>query len=105
MNNLDYHIPKSSLYKYGVSKAGNYFQATEFAKLYRADGVVSVPLNPGNLNSDLWRTQGAVMAWVLRTFVLHPPVYGAYTQLFAGLSPGVGIERSGKWGELLSLIV
>lgn len=31
--------------------------------------------------------------------MLHPPVYGAYTHLFAGLSPGVGVEKSGEWGE------
>lgn len=104
MDNLDYHIPRSSLYKYGVSKAGNYFQATEFARLYRAAGVVSVPLNPGNLNSDLWRTQGPFMAWFLKAFVLHPPIYGAYTQLFAGLSPSVRIEKSGEWGESISFL-
>lgn len=100
MDNLDYHIPRGSLYRYGVSKAGNYYQATEFAKMYRADGVVSVPLNPGNLNSELWRTQGAFAAWFLKAFVLHPPINGAYTQLFAGLSPSIGIEKSGEWGEL-----
>lgn len=99
LDNLDYHNDKSSLHKYGVSKAGNYLHATEFAKRYRAAGVVSIPLNPGNLNSDLWRTQGSVTGTILRTFVLHPSIYGAYTELFAGLSPKVTIEKSGSWGK------
>ena len=87
------------MYKYGVSKAGNYFHATEFAKRYRADGVVSVPLNPGNLSSDLCRTQGAVLSGLLKKLILHPPIYGAYTELFAGLSPQITMEKTGDWGE------
>jgi len=97
VDNLDYHKDKAALYKYGVSKAGNYFQATEFAKRHKADGIVSVSLNPGNLNSDLWRAQGAVMSVILKTFVLHPSILGAYTELFAGLSPEVTIEKTGSW--------
>lgn len=104
MNNLDYHEDKSPRAKYGISKAGNYLQGTEFAKLYKGDGIVSVPLNPGNLDSELYRTQGRWMVRVLRWFVLHPPVLGAYTELYAGLSPEVGIERSGDWGEFYFFI-
>ncbi|KAI4157095.1 MAG: hypothetical protein LQ342_008526 [Letrouitia transgressa] len=29
--------------------------------------------------------------------MLHPPINGAYTELFAGLSPDVTVERSGAW--------
>jgi retinol dehydrogenase 12 len=99
MDNLDYHIPKGTMHQYSVSKAGNYFQGTEFAKRFKATGIVSVPLNPGNLNSDLWRTQGSVMSRVLKTFILHPQIYGAYTELFAGLSPAITIDHSGDWGK------
>jgi NAD(P)-dependent dehydrogenase (short-subunit alcohol dehydrogenase family) len=42
MDNLDYKTDKQVLHKYGVSKAGNWYHATEFAKLYRADGITSV---------------------------------------------------------------
>lgn len=100
MDNLDYHKDEGLMYQYGVSKAGNYFQAVEFAKRYRGDGVVSVPLNPGNLNSELYRTLPGPAAWFLRTLLLHPNVYGACTELFAGLAPEVTVERSGDWGEL-----
>ena len=101
MKNLDYHNDKGSLFKYSVSKAGNFLHSAEFARRYSADGVVSVALNPGNLNSDLWRTQGRAASVFLKSFFLHPVVYGAYTELFAGLSPDVTMERLGPsdWGK------
>lgn len=108
LSNLDYHVDKSPLDKYCISKAGNYLQAAEFARRHSGsggdgDGVVSVPLNPGNLDSDLWRTQTPRAQAFLRRFVLYPPVLGAYTLLFAAFSPEVTVERSGEWGESLLL--
>lgn len=84
---------------YFVSKLGNYFYATEFAARHRADGIVSVPLNPGNLDSDFWRTQGRLVSFILRKLVLYPAVYGAYTNLYAGFSPTVTLQESGKFGK------
>ena len=103
MDNLDYHKDKSAMDKYAISKVGNYFHATEFAKRYKTEGVVSISLNPGMLDSDLYRHQSAVFGFFLRRVVLHPPIFGAYTELFAGLSPEVTIEQSGDWGESLFL--
>lgn len=104
LSNLDYHVDKSPFDKYCVSKAGNYLQGAEFARRHKQDGIVSIPLNPGNLNSDLWRSFGSGAQGFLRTFVLHPPILGAYTQLFAAFSPQVTIERSGEWGKSLPLV-
>lgn len=42
LDNLDYHESRSILFKYGVSKAGNYYQNTEFAKRLKQDSVLSV---------------------------------------------------------------
>ncbi|KAH8726372.1 retinol dehydrogenase 12 [Phaeosphaeriaceae sp. PMI808] len=81
---------------YGVSKGGNVLHAIEYQKRYHDAGIVSVALNPGNLNSDLQRNMG----FVARTFLallFHPPVYGAYTELFAGLAPAVANAKSGTW--------
>jgi retinol dehydrogenase 12 len=100
MANLDYKADKAGMVKYGTSKAGNYLQATEFAARYRAQGIVSVALNPGNLDSELYRRLPSVMRWLLRRLILYPPVMGAYTLLFAGLSPDVNVEKSGNWSEL-----
>jgi NAD(P)-dependent dehydrogenase (short-subunit alcohol dehydrogenase family) len=97
MDNLDYHQDKSSFYKYCVSKAGNYLHATEYAGRHKADGVLSVSLNPGNLDSELWRTQGSLAHAFMRRFVLHPPIFGAYTELFAGFSPEITMEKTGTW--------
>lgn len=102
---LDYEAKNQSQFtKYAMSKLGNYLHGAEYAARHKADGVVSVSLNPGNLDSELWRTQGSVFRWLLRHTVLHPPVFGAYTELFAGLSPAVTMEKSGSfiapWGRL-----
>ncbi|KAL7952466.1 hypothetical protein V8C34DRAFT_319004 [Trichoderma compactum] len=89
--------------QYCVSKLGNCWHATEFAARYKAAGVVSIPLNPGNLDSDFWRTQGKLMTCILRKTLLYPPIYGAYTNLFAAFSPEVTLEKShsfvAPWGQ------
>ena len=99
VDKLDYREEKTWMYKYGVSKAGNYLHATEYARRHRDHGIVSVALNPGNLRSDLWRTVWSHFVSFLRAYFLFPPIYGAYTQLFAGLSPDVSLEKSGAWSE------
>lgn len=104
INNMEDVGKKTSNFgAYAISKAGNYFQGTEFARRYRDAGIVSIPLNPGNLDSDLWRTQGSVMSFMLRKFILHPPINGAYTELYAGLSPAITMEQSGNWSKPASI--
>lgn len=98
MDNLDYHEERTSQVKYTVSKAGNLLHGTEFARRFRSDGVVSVSLNPGNLDSELWRTQPTLVRSFLRTFILHPAVYGAYTELYAAFAPELTIDKTGSWG-------
>ncbi|KAI9852089.1 MAG: hypothetical protein M1838_001886 [Thelocarpon superellum] len=89
---------------YAESKCGNVFLASEFAKVSGKDGIVSVDqsLNPGNLKSPLQRHMPAYQRFVLNP-LLHDPVYGAYTELFAGLSPDVTTEQNGAalipWGR------
>lgn len=97
MDNLDYHIDKPPLYKYAMSKVGNYLHGVEFAKRYKADGVISVPLNPGNLGSDLYRDQTSFMFKIVG-LVMYPPVNGAHTELFAGFSPDITLDNTGCWG-------
>lgn len=99
MNNLDYKTEKNAMYKYAISKVGSYFQGAEFAKRYRADGVVSVPLNPGNLASDLYRDQHSLLFKFMTKYLMYPSVNGAYTEVYAGISPDITIEKSGTWGK------
>ena len=42
MTKLDYKKDESAWFKYGISKAGNILYGKEFARRYRADGVISV---------------------------------------------------------------
>jgi retinol dehydrogenase-12 len=60
LDNLDYHDEKPGTFRYAVSKAGNYLLAVEHARRHRNDGVISVLLNPGNLDSDLTGELGSI---------------------------------------------
>ncbi|KAK8074222.1 hypothetical protein PG994_005121 [Apiospora phragmitis] len=99
LDNLDYHKPLGWFPQYCISKAGNYLHGAEYAARHgSSDGILSLSLNPGNLDSELWRNQGFVARTFLQWFILHPPVFGAYTELYAGLSPEVTLEQhSGGW--------
>ncbi|KAF5013815.1 hypothetical protein FDECE_234 [Fusarium decemcellulare] len=96
LDNLDYQSSRSALQRYGLSKAGNWLHGVEFARRHRADGIVSIPLNPGNINSNLYRDQNLITKLMVAG-VTYSPTYGAYTELFAGLSPQVTIEKTGSW--------
>jgi retinol dehydrogenase-12 len=54
------------------------------------------------LKSELQRHQD-LLFWVVFGWALHEPIYGAYTELYAGLSPDVKLADSGKyiipWGR------
>lgn len=97
-------VKESALDKYSYSKLGNYLHATEFAARYNADGVLSVPLNPGALDSDFWRSQGGITTAILRKTILHPPVYGAYTCLFAAFSPEMTTQSPGCFGKFVFVL-
>jgi retinol dehydrogenase-12 len=53
-------------------------------------------LNPGNLRSELQRHIHPILDKVLG-LILYPAVNGAYTELFAGLSPEVPDMPKGSW--------
>ncbi|RDW86026.1 hypothetical protein BP5796_04351 [Coleophoma crateriformis] len=96
LDNLDFHIEKAPMERYSISKAGNWCHGVEFAKRYKSEGVISISLNPGNLSSDLFRDQGALFKIFVK-LVQYPPINGAYTELFAGLSPRITLALSGSW--------
>ncbi|RFU24942.1 hypothetical protein B7463_g11391, partial [Scytalidium lignicola] len=96
MNNLDYKVNQGPWHKYAVSKAGNVYHSKEIARRYGKDGIVSVSLNPGNLKSELQRHLSGLEALLVK-LILYPPINGAYTELFAGLSPDVTVEKNGAW--------
>ncbi|KAI0881984.1 short-chain dehydrogenase [Annulohypoxylon maeteangense] len=96
MDNLDNTHDIFYAYRYGVSKAGNVYQSTEYARRHREDGIVSLSLNPGNLASELDRYCNPI-EMLYRKLTVYPVINGAYTELFAGLSNEVTLDRSGDW--------
>ncbi|KAH8817153.1 hypothetical protein F5884DRAFT_694326 [Xylogone sp. PMI_703] len=95
---------KDSMTYYGQSKAGNVLLAKELAKRYGKDGLVGVSLNPGNLKTNLFRDEKAAWVKLIEILFLHDVRFGALTELYAGLSPDVGLENNGAyvipWGRL-----
>ncbi|KAI0424824.1 hypothetical protein F5Y09DRAFT_323399 [Xylaria sp. FL1042] len=87
---------------YGASKAGTWYLGREFAR--RNDDILSVTLNPGNLKAGSFNGTAAPIYFTLSLLgMIHDPVYGGYTNLYAGLSPDLKIEHNGTyvipWGR------
>lgn len=96
MDNLDYHHPESAMHRYGLSKVGVWAYGVEFSKRFKQSGVLGVPVNPGNLRSSLFSTQSFMFR--LQVALMHyPAIKGAYTELFAGLSPEVTLDTAGGY--------
>ncbi|KAF4962351.1 hypothetical protein FSARC_9559 [Fusarium sarcochroum] len=89
---------------YAVSKAGSWMLSREMARRYGAEGIISVAQNPGNIKGGSYEGTPAMTMWFLNHFLLHPSVYGAYTELYAGLSPEVTTDVNGAyiipWGRI-----
>jgi NAD(P)-dependent dehydrogenase (short-subunit alcohol dehydrogenase family) len=87
---------------YASSKAANLFLASEFSSRVKGDGIIALCNNPGNLRTKIWDDVPMVVRWMLRV-TMHPPIYGAYTNLWSGLSADVKGEDGGRyvvpWGR------
>jgi NAD(P)-dependent dehydrogenase (short-subunit alcohol dehydrogenase family) len=81
---------------YAVSKSGNLFLAVESAGRWGKFGIVSVCQNPGNLLTNIYSHQSAVLMAVLK-LVLYEPKMGAYTMLHAGFSPDISLDNNGAY--------
>ncbi|ROW07868.1 hypothetical protein VMCG_03660 [Cytospora schulzeri] len=92
---------------YGQTKVGNVFFARELAKTTPKTGVVHAAFNPGNLRTELQRNWTGVAYWITDTFLVYPSILGAYTELWAALTPELTPEKSGAyvypWGRFGSL--
>ena len=61
---------------------------------------VAEALNPGNLASELDRHVTGYLERTYRKLTTYPSVNGAYTELFAALSPEVTMANTGGWSKL-----
>ncbi|KAL7927252.1 NAD(P)-binding protein [Trichoderma austrokoningii] len=94
--------PKDRTRNYTNSKTGNYFLATELARRARSSNIVSVSINPGAATTNLFRHTPYLK--YLAYPLLYKPEFAALTELYAGLSPDIGIQNNGcyviPWGKI-----
>ncbi|KAF7288551.1 NAD(P)-binding protein [Mycena chlorophos] len=81
---------------YAQSKFGNAIFSTELQRRYGDQGIVSIALNPGNIQSDLQRHLGSFAKTLMDKTILYPTPYGALTQLWAGTTDA-GLSLGGKF--------
>ncbi|EMD00458.1 hypothetical protein BAUCODRAFT_99688 [Baudoinia panamericana UAMH 10762] len=99
----DAHDPQQT---YGQTKVANLFLGSQFAVRHSNTGVIFNSFNPGNLHTDLGRHLRMNLFWYIIIIVLlYPPIFGAYTELWAGWSEEAGRpEANGgyvwPWGRL-----
>ncbi|RWA09886.1 hypothetical protein EKO27_g5207 [Xylaria grammica] len=90
---------------YAASKAGVWMLSREFARRHGPDGILSVTLNPGSLDAGSFNGTPRIPLLLMKLTILHKPVFGAYTMLYAGLSPDIKKENNGifvyPWGRLV----
>ncbi|RDL32606.1 Short-chain dehydrogenase protein [Venustampulla echinocandica] len=97
---------KNPLVDYAASKAGNWFLATETAKRVGDEGIIGVVQNPGNLQTEIYDGQSKLLMLFVNR-ILYPPIFGAYTGLYAAFSPDITMEKQGAyiipWGQIHTL--
>ncbi|KAK0119645.1 hypothetical protein ONS95_011083 [Cadophora gregata] len=82
---------------YAASKAGCWMLAVELDKRARKEGLLCVCQSPGTLNTKGWDRAPWMVKLIMKPF-MHEPKMGAYTGLWAGLSPEVRLEDGGRIG-------
>lgn len=85
---------------YATSKVGNWFLAVEFARKFESDGVVSIALNPGNLKTPIWNGTSKLVQIAMRP-TMSPVIFGAYTNMWAGLSPEITVAAGTEGGYVV----
>ncbi|KAG9221386.1 hypothetical protein CCMSSC00406_0009835 [Pleurotus cornucopiae] len=75
----------STQYLYSQSKYGNVVVARELARRYGDQGIVSISLHPGSINSELARHSPGFSFW--GKLLGYDTAHGALTQLYAATAP------------------
>ncbi|OSX62496.1 hypothetical protein POSPLADRAFT_1170100 [Postia placenta MAD-698-R-SB12] len=81
---------------YSQSKFANVVVARETAKRYADQGIISLSLDPGSIDTEIQRTVPGIQRWLARVLVFYPASFGALTQLWAGTMPEA-INHNGKF--------
>ncbi|TCD60880.1 hypothetical protein EIP91_009371 [Steccherinum ochraceum] len=108
--NTEYSGTFAPMKRYGQSKLANALMTTELQKQFDAENVpiLSLSLHPGTINTEGNLAFAARQNWFLRaifTWASHhltpSPAKGAYTQVFAAVSPIVRKEKEKYGGAFL----
>jgi NAD(P)-dependent dehydrogenase (short-subunit alcohol dehydrogenase family) len=95
--------PSSQQAIYVNTKTGNWFLASEMARRFGDRGILSVTQNPGNLKTNILKNAPKGLSLLVNPLLYHAR-FGAYTELWAGLSQGIGMDDNGAyvvpWGRL-----
>ncbi|KAK3354089.1 hypothetical protein B0T25DRAFT_225420 [Lasiosphaeria hispida] len=95
--NMDYRLREEGIWqKYARSKAACQLHASELARRTAGSGIITVALNPGNFLTSLQQNMPKMQVFMFK-FVSSEPKNGAYTELFAGLSPTISEKDNGGW--------
>ncbi|TGO25991.1 hypothetical protein BPAE_0068g00250 [Botrytis paeoniae] len=88
---------------YAVSRAAGWMIGVEAGRRWGEEGVLSLIQNPGNLQTQAYRTQPPLAKFFI-SLLLHPAKLGAYIELFARLSPALTSQNQGAyiipWGRI-----
>ncbi|KAI0000664.1 NAD-binding protein [Russula compacta] len=81
---------------YGQSKlVRNILFSNELARRCGGEGIVSISLHPGSINTDLSRHAGSIVQRIGQ-LLTYSVSYGAITSLYSGTAPAAG-ELNGKY--------
>ncbi|KAH7007918.1 hypothetical protein B0J12DRAFT_85079 [Macrophomina phaseolina] len=95
-SNMHYEREEGVWAKYSRSKAGNVLHSVESARRMRGTGVLNIALNPGNFVTNLQQNMTKVELTMFK-LIAHPPINGAYTELYAGLSEEITEANDAGW--------
>ncbi|ODQ80206.1 hypothetical protein BABINDRAFT_130223 [Babjeviella inositovora NRRL Y-12698] len=104
LDNLN-DLTAGEMTNYGQSKAGMVITAAQWAKQNpkEASKIVTISVDPGNLETNLLRHL-SLFARKLSPYILFPAINGAYSELFAALSPTITTANNGgyiiPWGRV-----
>jgi NAD(P)-dependent dehydrogenase (short-subunit alcohol dehydrogenase family) len=91
------------IFSYTRSKTGNWFLASELAREVGYRGIISITHNPGGVKTGIMRYESSLIRLFVRP-LLHPAKYGAYTELWAGVSSMITQGENGgyviPWGRM-----
>lgn len=89
---------------YTQSKAGNVILASETARRYAADSIITASLNPGHLKTESQRHSQGCVTDMVNAALFYDARFGAIPELSAGFSTSLSKENNGlyfiPWGRV-----